>query len=135
TAATPCHARPGPRGCAGRGRARPSRGRAGPHDHRAARRAGTAAATAHRFQQPVQGGAMTRLAGLAVCCLLISVAPGARAESETAAKEASRHFQRGVDLDNEGDYRGALVEFKKAYALLPRASVLYDIGQTEYQLQ
>jgi hypothetical protein len=27
------------------------------------------------------------------------------------------------------------VEFKKAYTLLPRAAVLYDIGQTEYQLQ
>src|SRR5207253_1725396 len=41
----------------------------------------------------------------------------------------------GVELYNEGDFRGALVEFKRAYTLLPRANVLYDIGQTEYQLQ
>jgi hypothetical protein len=49
--------------------------------------------------------------------------------------EASRHFQRGVELYGEGDFRGALVEFKSAYGLLPRAPVLYDIGQTEFQMQ
>jgi hypothetical protein len=49
-------------------------------------------------------------------------------------RDAGKHFQRGVDLYNDGDFRGALVEFKKAYATWPRANVLYDIGQTEYQL-
>jgi hypothetical protein len=57
------------------------------------------------------------------------------AQNEVPAKDASRHFQRGVDLYGEGDIRGALVEFKRAYALLPRATVLYNIGQAEYQLQ
>lgn len=78
---------------------------------------------------------MRTLLVVVACGLALGARGRARAEGEPTAKEASRHFQRGVDLDNEGDYRGALVEFKKAYALLPRASVLYDIGQTEYQLQ
>jgi tetratricopeptide (TPR) repeat protein len=74
-----------------------------------------------------------RAAALVVgLCLL---APAARAEPEGTAREASKHFQRGVDLYNEGDFRGALVEFKKAHNVLPRAGVLYNIGQTEYQLQ
>jgi hypothetical protein len=55
--------------------------------------------------------------------------------ADASGRDAGRHFQRGVELYNDGDFRGALVEFKRAYALLPRATVLYDIGETEYQLQ
>jgi PEGA domain len=50
-------------------------------------------------------------------------------------KEAGKHFQRGVSLYNEADYRAALVEFKRAYEIAPNAAVLYNIGQTHYQLQ
>lgn len=50
-------------------------------------------------------------------------------------KVAARHFQRGVTLYNEADYRAALVEFRRAYEVAPNASVLYNIGQTYYQLQ
>jgi len=64
--------------------------------------------------------------------LVVASAP-ARA-NDAVSREAGKHFQRGVDLYNDGDFRGALVEFKKAYATWPRANVLYDIGQTEYQL-
>jgi hypothetical protein len=56
-------------------------------------------------------------------------------ESEGTTREAARHFQRGVTLYGEADYRAALVEFKRAYALVPNAAVLYNIGETEYQLQ
>jgi hypothetical protein len=56
------------------------------------------------------------------------------AVADQSSKEASRHFQRGVELYNDGDFRGALVEFKKANEIWPRANVLYDIGQTQYQL-
>ncbi len=72
---------------------------------------------------------------LALAAPAVARTADAQAGSENAGKEASRHFQRGVDLYNEGDLRGALVEFRKAYKLLPRASVLYNIGQTEYQVQ
>jgi hypothetical protein len=50
-------------------------------------------------------------------------------------RRASEHFQRGVALYGETDYRGALVEFKRAYSIAPNAGVLYNVGQTQYQLQ
>jgi hypothetical protein len=73
---------------------------------------------------------------LALCLTLTASLAGiARAgENDGTRREASAHFQRGVELYNDGDYRGALVEFKKAYAIWPRANVLYDVGQTEFQL-
>ncbi|HXN30713.1 MAG TPA: PEGA domain-containing protein, partial [Polyangiaceae bacterium] len=44
-------------------------------------------------------------------------------------------FQRGVVLYSEADYHAALVEFKRAYGLAPNVAVLYNVGETEYQLQ
>jgi len=60
-----------------------------------------------------------------------------RAEPPTAAAvaDAGKHFQRGVTLYNEADYRAALVEFRRAYEIAPNPAVLYNIGQTYYQLQ
>jgi PEGA domain len=55
--------------------------------------------------------------------------------SDETVHEAGRHFQRGVTLYGETDYRGALVEFRRAYELAPNAAVLYNIGETEYQLR
>jgi hypothetical protein len=50
-------------------------------------------------------------------------------------RQASQHFQRAVALYGEADYRAALVEFKRAYALAPNPAVLYNVGETQYQLQ
>jgi hypothetical protein len=55
--------------------------------------------------------------------------------NDEALREAGKHFQRGVTLYGETDYRGALVEFKRAYDLAPNPAVLYNIGETEYQLR
>jgi hypothetical protein len=49
-------------------------------------------------------------------------------------RQASQHFQRGVTLYGEADYRAALVEFERAYAIAPNPSVLYNVGETHYQL-
>jgi PEGA domain-containing protein len=68
---------------------------------------------------------------LAVLILLCLPLTAAHADN---ARDAAKHFQRGVDLYSDGDFRGALVEFKKAYDTWPRANVLYDIGQTQFQL-
>jgi hypothetical protein len=63
-------------------------------------------------------------------------APDARAEDGTPpVKQAGKHFQRGVALYGEADYRGALVEFRRAYSLAPNPAVLYNVGETQYQLQ
>jgi tetratricopeptide (TPR) repeat protein len=59
----------------------------------------------------------------------------AHAETPAAVKKAGKHFQRGVALYNETDYRAALVEFRRAYEVAPNPAVLYNIGQTYYQLQ
>lgn len=62
-------------------------------------------------------------------------APIAHAQPASATQEAGKHFNRGVALYNEADYRAALVEFKRAYEIAPNAGVLYNIGQAHYQLQ
>jgi hypothetical protein len=73
--------------------------------------------------------------GICAALLLLAATTSAWADrGDNPSREAGKHFQRGVDLYNDGDFRGALVEFKKAYAVWPRANVLYDIGQTEFQL-
>jgi hypothetical protein len=72
---------------------------------------------------------------LLTCSLLVGP-PLARAD----APEAYSHFQRAVTLYNESDFTGALVEFKRAYALAPpntpgTTNVLYNIAQTQFQLR
>jgi tetratricopeptide (TPR) repeat protein len=75
----------------------------------------------------------------AVLLLVLAVATlharRAIAQNTDTRREAARHFQRGVALYSEADYRGALVEFKRTAALIPNPAVLYNIGETEYQLQ
>lgn len=69
--------------------------------------------------------------------VLGGLAPAVRADPpvNSSVKEAGKHFQRGVTLYTEADYRAALVEFRRAYEIAPNAAVLYNIGQTYYQLQ
>jgi hypothetical protein len=65
-------------------------------------------------------------------------APGpARAEAPSAAAlEAGRaHFQRGIEFFKEGDYRAALVEFKRSYDTAPSYRILYNIAQSSTGLQ
>jgi len=72
---------------------------------------------------------------------LAGSAPRAFAEPPTGSpvgspvKEAGVHFRRGVALYSETDYRGALVEFRRAYEIAPNTTVLYNIAETYYQLQ
>jgi PEGA domain len=59
--------------------------------------------------------------------------------TETAASpdvvaEAKQRFDRGFELYNEGDYPLALIEFNRAYELVPNYRVLYNIGQVCLQL-
>jgi tetratricopeptide (TPR) repeat protein len=67
---------------------------------------------------------------------LVLHAPSVRAQdADPALREAAKHFERGVGLYGEANYRGALVEFKRASTLAPNVAVLYNIGETQYQLQ
>jgi tetratricopeptide (TPR) repeat protein len=60
--------------------------------------------------------------------------PGA---SEGAPKldEPHARFLRGLELYAEDDFRAALVEFQRAYALAPSYRILYNIAQVQFQLQ
>lgn len=61
-------------------------------------------------------------------------ATSAEEPSEEAKQEASARFQRGLAFYGEGDYALALIEFERAYQLVPDFRVLYNIGQVSIQL-
>lgn len=74
---------------------------------------------------------------------LVTAAAPALAQSSAAkpapaaapeAEEGKSRFQRGVQLFREGDFRSALVEFQRSYDLSKNFKVLYNIGQTQYEL-
>jgi hypothetical protein len=67
--------------------------------------------------------------------MLTATCLGASAARADDPRQASKHFQRGVALYGEADYRAALVEFKRAYSLAPNPAVLYNVGETQFQLQ
>lgn len=63
----------------------------------------------------------------------------AQSESSGAAPsaapnaEAAAHFERGVDLYNDGALDGAMVEFERAYDLVPDYRVLYNIARVHVE--
>jgi hypothetical protein len=71
----------------------------------------------------------------AAAVLLATTAFSSIAFGDAAAAEADKHFKRGVDLYKDNDYRAALVEFQRAYDTLPSWQVLYNIGESQFQLQ
>lgn len=55
-------------------------------------------------------------------------------QSEAVMEEAKQRFDRGFELYDEGEYPLALIEFSRAYELVPNYRVLYNIGQVCIQL-
>jgi hypothetical protein len=77
---------------------------------------------------------------LTALCLVFACHAGALAQpqgepGDKKRNEASAHFRRGVELFQEEAYRAALVEFERAYALVPDYRLHYNIGQTKLRLQ
>jgi tetratricopeptide (TPR) repeat protein len=54
--------------------------------------------------------------------------------SEAAVQEAGQRYDRGLKMYAEGDYSLAVIEFERAYELVPDFRVLYNIGQVRIQL-
>lgn len=85
---------------------------------------------------------LSALASLAALCVALRSAdcyaePAAGNASEpspAAVSEASQRYDRGLKLYSEGEYRLAVIEFERAYALVPDHRVLYNIGQVRVQL-
>jgi hypothetical protein len=78
---------------------------------------------------------------LAACSLAVgaehahAAGPAGAAPTREAKDEAQRRFEAGKDLYEENDFRGALIEFRRAYQLAPHFKLLYTIAQVHYQLQ
>ncbi|MEO8901959.1 MAG: tetratricopeptide repeat protein [Polyangiaceae bacterium] len=62
-----------------------------------------------------------------------SDAPAAPADEVTT--QAREHFTQATKLYKDGDFDAALVRFERAYELKPNYRVLYNIGQTYFQLR
>ena len=56
------------------------------------------------------------------------------APSEEEVKRAASHFERGLQLYNDAEYRLALIEFERAYQLVPNYRVKYNIAQVSIQI-
>jgi hypothetical protein len=54
--------------------------------------------------------------------------------AEESTQEARRHFQNGIKLFRENDFKGALAEFEAAYRFKPGASSLQNIALSLKQL-
>lgn len=70
----------------------------------------------------------------------ICLTPEARAQGGAPAgdaqvDEARTRFARGVELYKEGDFRAAIIEFKRAYELAPNFRVLFNLGQAYQEMQ
>jgi hypothetical protein len=74
------------------------------------------------------------LSWAAAAAVVLVASRAAADDGGPSTREAARHFDRGVALYEEADYRAALVEFRRAYELAPNATVLYNVGESLYQL-
>jgi tetratricopeptide (TPR) repeat protein len=81
----------------------------------------------------MRGAMMKSLTAVALLlCLALAVPRGAQAESTSAhEQQAAAHFERGVELYREGSLDAALVEFERAYELIPNYRLLYNLGQIQ----
>jgi len=75
------------------------------------------------------------LGSLLVCLLGGSAVAGAQAEASGSIEASRDHFNRGVEYVQDGDLKGALIEFKRAYAAAANYRVLYNLGQVENELR
>ena len=62
-------------------------------------------------------------------------AAAAAAPVDDVTTQAREHFTQATKLYKDGDFDAALVQFERAYELKPNYRVLYNIGQTYFQLR
>jgi hypothetical protein len=69
------------------------------------------------------------------CALLVGACIATSGSAHADTDDARGHFTRAVELFKEGDFRAALIEFQRAYDAAPNYKVLYNLGQTNLELQ
>jgi hypothetical protein len=76
--------------------------------------------------------------GFAVLLSLVPASASAQQpdtkETSGAVAEARVAYTHGTELYRAGEFKKALVEFKRAYDLAPHFAILYNIGQVNMQL-
>lgn len=77
---------------------------------------------------------MKALLGLAILSPCVAVVAATHAGEDPKVAEARPHFTRGVELYKDGDFRGALIEFQRAYQIAPNFRILYNIGKANLEL-
>merc|ERR1712065_115800 len=50
-------------------------------------------------------------------------------------EQARIHFRMGVDFYRDRDFRAALIEFRRAYAIVPHHTVLFNLAQAALELK
>jgi hypothetical protein len=86
---------------------------------------------AHRPRGPHRS---TIRAAAAILLAAILAAP-LTAAAQPKGVDADAHFRHGVELYKDNDFTAALVEFRRAYEIDPKYQVLYNIAESQYQLQ
>jgi hypothetical protein len=87
----------------------------------------------------------SRFLPLLLSALILAAAAPARAQeaeataaaaqpSEEAVREAGKRYETGLGMYAEGEFKLAVIEFERAYSLVPDYRVLYNIGQVRIQL-
>jgi hypothetical protein len=66
-----------------------------------------------------------------LCTLVVGIPTAASAGN---VDEARAHFKRGTELYDEGNYRGALLEFQQAFDLTPNYKLHYNMGQVYVEI-
>lgn len=55
-------------------------------------------------------------------------------DSSRGRKAAAAHFSKGLEFHSQLEYKLALIEFERAYELVPDYRVLYNVGQVAIEL-
>ena len=61
--------------------------------------------------------------------------PGATDQADDAVAKGRDHFKRGVEFYHEGNFRAALIEFRRANEVAPNYRIQFNLGQTYFELQ
>jgi hypothetical protein len=70
-----------------------------------------------------------------LCALLAQPASTSAPVEDAALREAKERYARAKELYAENNFRAAVIEFDRAYALTKNFKILYSIAQVEYQSQ
>lgn len=74
-------------------------------------------------------------AGISASSVAHAQATAPSPTSQATKDEAQDRFKRGIQLYEEESFPAALVEFRRAYELVPAFQVLYNVARTCYQVR